>query len=62
MLTTAEHAHSCVGCCMQVAPYDMSLSAVKKFIWCKSEDIIFNYRIFDPANPAPLPQIKPGKQ
>jgi len=40
-------------------PYEMSLASVKKYIWRKSDDLIFNYRVRDPHNPAPLPVVTP---
>eukprot|EP00798_Chlamydomonas_sp_ICE-L_P026920 gene26920-4543_t len=39
-------------------PYEMSLAAVKKYIWKKPDDLIFHFRIRDPAKLAPLPVIK----
>jgi len=29
----------------QAVPYDMSLASVKKYIWRKSEDVIFTYQV-----------------
>jgi WD repeat-containing protein 48 len=43
----------------QGVPYEMSLAAVKKYIWCKGEDLVFHFRVRDPAKPVPLPTIKP---
>ncbi len=48
-----------INCCLQAVPYDMSIAAVKKFIWRKTEDVLFHYRILDPASPAPFPQLQP---
>jgi len=42
-------------------PFEMSLSSVKKFIWCKSDDVVFHYRVRDALHPAPLPKIEPPK-
>ncbi|KXZ53892.1 hypothetical protein GPECTOR_6g810 [Gonium pectorale] len=41
-------------------PFEMSLATVKKYIWRKGDDLIFNYRIRNPAQPAPLPVLTPG--
>ncbi|MEW5313442.1 MAG: hypothetical protein WDW38_005010 [Sanguina aurantia] len=39
-------------------PHDLSLAAVRKYIWKKgNEDLVFLFKIRDPANPAPLPTI-----
>ncbi len=47
--------------CVQAVPYEMSLSAVKKFIWGRSGDVLFEYRVRDPLRPAPMPVIQPPK-
>lgn len=39
------------------APYELSLASVKKYIWKKSDDLLFHYRIRDPAHPAALPKF-----
>jgi hypothetical protein len=36
-------------------PYSLSIATVKKFIWRRSDDVIFHYRILDPARLAPFP-------
>ncbi|KAG2452302.1 hypothetical protein HYH02_003326 [Chlamydomonas schloesseri] len=43
-----------------LVPFEMSLATVKKFIWKKSDDLVFNYKIRDPAHPAPMPQLAPS--
>lgn len=43
---------------MQAVPWELSLAALKKFIWRRKDDILVEYRILDPANPAPLPIIQ----
>lgn len=35
----------------------MSLAAVKKYIWRRSDDVVFVYRVRDPTNVAQLPKI-----
>jgi hypothetical protein len=42
---------------MQAVPYEMSLAAIKKYIWRKPDDVMFVYRVRDPAAPAQLPSI-----
>lgn len=37
----------------------MSIAAVKKYIWKRSDDVLFHYRMLDTVNPAPLPEIGP---
>lgn len=40
----------------------MSVAAVKKFLWRNKggeADVVFHYRVLDPANPAPMPTIEP---
>ena len=46
-------------CAGQAVPLDMSLAAVKMFIWRRPEDMQIMYGARDPLHPAPLPQIKP---
>ncbi|GFR51816.1 hypothetical protein Agub_g14276 [Astrephomene gubernaculifera] len=41
-------------------PYEMSLATVKKYIWKKSDDLVFHYRIRDPTRPAPPPALSAG--
>jgi hypothetical protein len=43
----------------QAVPCDLSVAAVKKLIWRRSDDVLFIYRVLDPANPAPLPKLGP---
>ena len=43
---------------VQAVPCELSLAALKKFIWRRKDDIIIEYRILDPENPAPLPAIE----
>jgi hypothetical protein len=44
---------------MQLVPFEMSLASVKKFIWRRSEDVLFNFTARDSANIPPLPKISP---
>jgi hypothetical protein len=37
----------------------MSLASIKRYIWKKSDDLVFHFRRRDPLNPAPLPVIPP---
>lgn len=46
-------------CCGYAVPHNLTLAAVKKFIWRRSDDVIVHYRIQDSARPAPMPVIKP---
>lgn len=44
---------------LQAVPWELSLAALRKFIWRqKDKEIVVEYRIADPANPAPLPVIE----
>jgi hypothetical protein len=44
---------------LQAVPWELSLAALRKFIWRQKEkEIVVEYRIADPANPAPLPTIE----
>jgi WD repeat-containing protein 48 len=44
-------------CNGMAVPYEMSLASVKKFIWRKSEDIVFTFRVQDAQAPMPLPVL-----
>ena len=44
--------------CMQAVPYSMSLATIKKFIWKRSDDVVFHYRTLDPARLAPFPTFQ----
>lgn len=46
-------------CAGQAVPLDMTLAAVKAFIWKKPQDMQILFRLRNPAHPAPMPQIKP---
>jgi hypothetical protein len=50
-------AHSRPRTLPQAVPCDLSVAAVKKFIWRRSDDCVFVYRVLDPANPAPMPKL-----
>lgn len=39
-------------------PYSMSLATIKKFIWKRSDDVVFHYRTLDPARLAPFPNFQ----
>lgn len=41
----------------QAVPYTFSIASVKRFIWKRSDDVIFHYRILDPARLAPFPNL-----
>lgn len=43
----------------QAVPYDMSLAAVRQYIWKKSDDLVLHYRLLDVRAPAPLPDLAP---
>lgn len=43
---------------VQAVPGELSLAALKKFIWQREDDIVVEYRILDPAHPAPLPVVE----
>jgi hypothetical protein len=45
-------------CCLQAVPYSMSLATIKKFIWKRSDDVVFHYRTLDPARLAPFPTFQ----
>ena len=40
-------------------PNDLSLSAIRAFIWKRSGDMRITFRYLDPSNPAPQPVLKP---
>jgi hypothetical protein len=42
---------------LQAVPYSFSIATVKRYIWKRSDDVIFHYRILDPARLAPFPQL-----
>lgn len=42
---------------LQAVPYTFSIATVKRYIWKRSDDVIFNYRILDPSRLAPFPPI-----
>lgn len=33
----------------------MSIATIKKFIWKRSDDVLFHYRVLDPSRPAAFP-------
>ncbi|KAF5831343.1 hypothetical protein DUNSADRAFT_13282 [Dunaliella salina] len=41
--------------CPQAVPFDMSLASVKKYIWRRSDDPVFTYKVLDPMAPLPMP-------
>ena len=51
--------HTCSPAMLQAVYFDFTLSAVKKYIWRRSDDVVFNYRLYKPHRRAPLPLIKP---
>jgi hypothetical protein len=42
---------------LQAVPYSFSIATVKRYIWKRSDDVIFHYRILDAARVAPFPQL-----
>lgn len=46
-------------CNGMAVPHDLSLAAVRAFMWRRSDDLLLNYRVRRPDAPAPLPAIKP---
>ncbi len=48
------------SCPLQAVPYEMSLASVKKYIWRKSDDLVFHFRVLDPQRPQPLPVFSPA--
>ena len=51
--------HACSPAVLQAVYFDFTLSAVKKYIWRRSDDVVFNYRLYKPHRRASLPVIKP---
>lgn len=41
----------------QAVPYSFSIATIKRYIWKRSDDVIFHYRVLDPARLAPFPQL-----
>ena len=54
--TSHHHPHNNK---QKAVPYAMSVASVQKFLWKRSDDVVFHYRVLDPARPAPLPVFKP---
>lgn len=44
---------------LQAVPSEMSIASVQKFLWKRSSEPVFEFRILDPAAPAPLPRLAP---
>lgn len=44
---------------MQAVPYDLSLAAVRQYIWKRSDDPVLHYGRQTPGRPAPMPTMKP---
>jgi WD repeat-containing protein 48 len=40
-------------------PHNLTLAAVKKFVWRRADDVVLHYRLQDPLRPAPMPDIQP---
>lgn len=42
-------------------PYDMSVAAVRQYLWKKPDDVVYEYRLLDPRRPqpAPMPVLEP---
>ena len=45
-------------CNGMAVPADLSVAAIKKFLWRRGDDVLFHYRALDPLNPAPMPVIE----
>ncbi|KAI8462810.1 MAG: WD40-repeat-containing domain protein [Monoraphidium minutum] len=48
-----------ITCNGMAVPCELSVAAVKKFIWRRSDDVLFIYRLLDPATIAPMPKVEP---
>ena len=44
---------------MQAVPYDLSLGAVRAYIWKRSDDPVLQYGGRNPNKPAPVPILGP---
>jgi len=40
-------------------PFDLSLAAVRSFMWRRSDSVVVHFGIYNPSKPAPQPTIKP---
>ncbi|KAL3133704.1 hypothetical protein ABBQ32_008201 [Trebouxia sp. C0010 RCD-2024] len=47
-------------CNGMAVPYDLSLAAVRQYIWKRSDDPVLQYRRQNSNKPAPMPTIKPA--
>ena len=45
-------------CNGQAIPFDLSLAAIRSFLWRRSDSVVIQYRVYDPSKPAPPPLIK----
>ena len=46
-------------CNGQAIPFDLSLAAIRTFLWRRSDCLVINFRVYNPSKPAALPTIKP---
>ncbi len=46
-------------CAGFAAPFDLSLAALRKYLWRRPEDLAIVYRLLNPAAPARRPTIAP---
>ncbi len=44
---------------VQAVPYDLSLAAVRQYIWKRSDDPVLHYGRQTVGRPAPMPTMKP---
>lgn len=47
-------------CNGQAIPDNLTLAAIKTFVWKRSDDLVFVYRIRNAMYPAPIAQIGPA--
>ncbi len=46
-------------CAGFAAPFDLSLGALRKFLWRRPDDLAIAYRVLNPSSPARRPVITP---
>ena len=39
-------------------PFDLSLAAIRSFMWRRSDSVVVHFGIYNPSKPAPRPTIK----
>lgn len=55
----AQQIEQLAGILTQALPFELTLAAIRKFIWQRDSDIEIRFRIMDPQHPAPMPDIRP---